>query len=178
MLVREVSRSRLVFAGFALGLLALAACRDTGGEGEYFEISGKLFVFNYRMATATYLVTLKPLQPPRDGETAVATFEDPAGGAPIMVRQKIWPRLDKVTIESPPLRCVVKDKPYAVTVVIEGADGATRQTIKTTMTSSENQELLPDAPLVVGPVYTPNPELAGRPDGKLPGTGKGCAARS
>ena len=29
--------------------------------------------------------------------------------------------------------------------------------------------MLPDRPLVVGPVYTPNPELAGHPDGKLAG---------
>ncbi|HTV68390.1 MAG TPA: hypothetical protein VMF90_07625 [Rhizobiaceae bacterium] len=153
----------------ALGLLALGACRDTAGEGEYFEITGKLFVFNYRVATATYLVTLGPLQPMREGETAVATFEDPAGGTPIVVRQKIYPKLDKTTIESPPLECVVKDKPYAVSIRIEGQDGAVLQTIETTMTSSENQDLLPDRPLVVGPLYTPNPDLAGHPDGKLEG---------
>jgi len=174
--MRDIRYNRKFLTIFAIGLLALASCRDTGGEGEYFEISGKLFVFNYRVATATYLVTLKPLQPPRDGETAVASFEDPAGGAPIVVRQKIWPKLDKTTIESPPLNCVAKDKPYAVSIVIEGADGATKQTIKTTMTSSEDQELLPDAPLVVGPAYTPNPDLAGHPDGKLPGVHKECPA--
>lgn len=172
--MREVSRRRSSAASFLLGLLVLAACRESGGEGEYFEISGKLFVFNYRVATATYLVTLKPLQPPRDDETAVATFEDPAGGAPIVVRQKIWPKLDKTTIESPPLRCVVKDKPYAVSIAIQGADGATRQTIETTMTSSQDQTLLPDVPLVVGPLYTPNPALAGHPDGKLPGAKAAC----
>ncbi|BCH30751.1 hypothetical protein MesoLjLc_26810 [Mesorhizobium sp. L-8-10] len=164
----------------AVSLLALAvlgACRESGDEGEHYEISGKLFIFNYRVATATYLVTLKPLQPPRDDETAVATFEDPAGGEPIVVRQKIWPKLDKTTIESPPLRCVAKDRPYAVSIAIEGADGATRQTIRTTMVSSEDQALLPDAPLVVGPAYTPNPDLAGHPDGKLPGATRSCPPR-
>jgi hypothetical protein len=157
--------------------LALVACRESGGEGEYFATAGKLFVFNYRVATATYLVNLKPLKAVGDGETAVATFEDPAGGEPIVVRQKIWPRLDKTTIESPPLRCVVKDKPYAVKIEIVGPDGAVMQTIKTTMTSSEDQKILPDRPLVVGPVYTPNPELAGRPGGKLDVTNEaGCPA--
>ncbi len=149
------------------GLLALGACRESGGQGEYFEISGKLVVFNYRVATATYLVNLKPLRPVGEEETAVATFEDPAGREPIVVRQKIWPKLEKTTIESPPLRCIVKDKPYAVSIEIEGPDGTIIQTIKTTMISSEDQKLLPDRPLVVGPIYTPNPELAGRPDGKL-----------
>ena len=32
--------------------------------------------------------------------------------------------------------------------------------------------MLPDRPLVVGPLYTPNPELVGHPDGKLPGEPK------
>lgn len=155
----------------AAALLALAACRDSGADGEHFRIAGKLFVFNYRVATATYLVNLVPAQPPQGDETAVASFEDPAGGAPIVVRQKIWPKLDKTTIESPPLRCVVKDRPYAVSIRIEDAAGAVLQTIDTTMTSTEDQTLLPDKPLVVGPVYTPNPELAGHPDGKLPDSG-------
>lgn len=151
-----------------VGLLAIASCRESGGEGNLFEISGKMFVFNYRVATATYLVTLKPLQPMREGDVAVATFQNPAGGDDIVVRQKVWPKLDKVTVESPPLRCVVKDKPYNVAIKIEDSAGAIRQTINTTIVSSEDQTLLPDRPLVVGPAYTPNPELAGHADGKLP----------
>src|SRR5688500_9735141 len=91
-LMSEPRTTRLVAVIFVAGLLALGGCR---GEGEYFEISGKLFVFNYRVATATYLVNLKPLQPVGEGETAVATFEDPAGGDPIVVRKKIWPKTDK-----------------------------------------------------------------------------------
>ena len=158
----------ILLAGFAL-----VSCRDAGPEGELFAISGKLFVFNYRVATAVYLVTLNPLQPPEDGLTAVGTFEDPAGGEPIVVRQRVWPKLGKVTLESPPLRCVAKGRPYAVSIVIEDISGAPRQRIETTMTSSEDQSRLPDRPLVTGPFYTPNPELAGRPDGQIDGT-DGC----
>lgn len=159
---------RARFTSLLVAMLALGACRDTGGEGEYFQIDGKLFVFNYQVATATYLVNLRPLQPIGEGQTAVASFENPAGGEPIVVRQKIWPKLEKATIESPPLRCVVKDRPYQVSIRIEGADGRVMQTIETTMTSSEDQDLLPDRPLVVGHWYQPNPDLAGHPDGKLP----------
>ena len=77
-----------------------------------------------------------------------------------------------MTLESPPLTCVVKDRPYAVSIRIEDADGTVLQTIETTMTSSLDQSILPDRPLVVGPVYTLNPDLAGHPDGKLPGEPK------
>lgn len=163
---RFVSRS--LAAAVLVGLLGVAACRESGGEGEYFAIDGKIFVFNYRVATATYLVNLVPVQPVEDGQTAVASFENPDGGETIVVRKKIWPKLAKTTIESPPLRCVVKDRPYKVSIRIEGPDGALRQTIETTMASTEDQTILPDRPLVVGPLYTPNPELAGHPDGKLP----------
>jgi len=163
-----------VFAAVALATLLAGAsgCRDSGGEAELFRLDGKLFVFNYRVATATYLVNLVPLRPVTEGQSAVASFENPAGGDAIIVRQKIWPNLPKTTIESPPLRCVVKDRPYKVSITIEGADGGVLQTIETTMASSQDQTLLPDRPLVVGPVYTPNPDLVGHPDGKLPDSGE------
>jgi hypothetical protein len=154
-----------------LGLIGISACRESGGEGEYFRIDGKIFVFNYREARATYLLNLAPLQPVEDGQTAVVSFEDPAGGEPLVVRQKIWPKMPKTTIESPPLRCVVKDRPYAISIRIEGPDRAVMQTIETTLASVDDQSILPDRPLVVGPLYTPNPELAGHPDGKLPESG-------
>jgi hypothetical protein len=155
----------------ALALIGASACRDSGDEGEFFRLDGKIFVFNYRVATATYLVNLAPLRPVEEGQFAVVSFEDPAGGGDIVVRKKIWPKLPKTTIESPPLRCVVKDRPYKVSIRIEGPDGSVLQTIDTTMASSEDQTLLPDRPLVVGPLYTPNPELVGHPDGKLPDSG-------
>ena len=69
---------------------------------------------------------------------------------------------------------MVKDHPYQVSIRIEGPDGDLLQAIETTMVSSQDQAMLPDRPLVVGPGYQPNPELAGHPDGKLPG-GRGVA---
>lgn len=170
---RKFLRSAAALAGLAL--LALAGCRDSGGEGEHFELSGRLFVFNYRVATVRYMVTLRPLKPAGEGEVAVASFENPAGGQAIAVRQKIWPLSEKVTIESPPLECVVKDRPYKVSIVIEGAKGEQMQLIETTMVSSQDQSMVPDKPLVVGPFYDPNPEVKGHPDGRLPqGRGVNC----
>lgn len=162
----EHARIRPVLASILLAPLLLGACRDTG---KLFEVSGRLMVFNYRVATVNYLVTLNPIQPIGEGQIAVTTFENPAGGAPLVVRQKLFPEHKKVTIESPPLECVVKDRPYKVSIRIEGQDGALLQEIETTMVSSQDQSMLPDRPLVVGPGYEPNPELAGHLDGRLPG---------
>ena len=86
---------------FLVGLLCLGACRDAG-EGDYVNVSGKIFVFNYRIAEATYLLTLAKLRPLPDGSMLETTFENPAGGDPMIVRQKIWPTMEKITIESPP----------------------------------------------------------------------------
>ncbi|TIT75910.1 MAG: hypothetical protein E5W56_15745, partial [Mesorhizobium sp.] len=102
------------------------------------------------------------------GQVAVVNFQNPAGGDPIVVNQKIWPKLPHITLTSPPLTCVVKDKPYSVSIRIEDSSGTLLQSIDTTMTSSEDQTMLPDRPLVIGPNYELNPDLAGHPDGKLP----------
>ncbi|TPI48740.1 hypothetical protein FJW05_05110 [Mesorhizobium sp. B2-9-1] len=165
-MLRKLSRSALVGAAL-IAAFALGACRDTGKE-QLFAISGKLFEFNYRLAIATYVITLKPLRPMVDGQVAVVSFQNPAGGEPLVVNQKIWPKLPHITLTSPPLSCVVKDKPYKVSIRIQDASGTLLQSIDTTMTSSEDQTMLPDRPLVIGPKYELNPDLAGHPDGRLP----------
>ncbi|ESY83645.1 hypothetical protein X740_01180 [Mesorhizobium sp. LNHC221B00] len=172
-MLRRISRS-VVVGAMLIAAVALGACRDTGkdGEGKLFEVSGKIFVFNYRLARATYVVTLRPLQPIGEGQVAVASFQNPAGGAPIVVEQKVWPKLGKVSLESPALTCIVKNKPYAIAISIKGADGAVLQKIETTLMSTEDQSILPDRPLVIDQLYTANPDLAGHPDGKLPGEPK------
>ncbi len=156
-------------AGLKLAVLAFLAfaggCRESGNE-DYLVLTGKVFIFNYRVATATYVVTFAKAKPVPDGSTVLAVFENPAGGDPLRIEQKVWPLSDKVALESPPLSCVVKDKPYHFSVSLIGPDKAMLQTVESTLTGTLDQTVLPDRPLVVGPVYTPNPELVGHPDGK------------
>ena len=150
-------------AGALLGLaLLLFGCQRE--REKLVEVSGHIFVFNYRVASATYLVTLNKTGTIPDGATAVAEFEDPAGGAPIVVREAIFPAWDKITLQSPNISCVVKDRPYAVAIRILDAKGATLQELKTQLVSDVDQSVLPGKPLVIGPGYDRNPEVF-KPDG-------------
>ncbi|MCL6706801.1 hypothetical protein M8R20_07310 [Pseudomonas sp. R2.Fl] len=149
-----------LLAGFALfaGLISAAGCQREEEKGP-FVLSGRIFVFNYRVARATYVVTLAR-KAPLPGEGVIETsFENPAGGAPLVTRTKVSPAATGVALESPAVHCIVKGRPYTVTIRVLGADDKPIQTIETSVTSSLDQTVLPAKPLVVGPLYTPNPEV-------------------
>lgn len=153
------TRNRLTLAVCLLAAATgLSACqRETGPDP--LELTGKVFVFNYRLAYATYMITLIKTEPVPDGSTVVATFENPAGGPPLTVDRKLFAKLDKVVLESPELTCVEKQRPYSVTIEVKGPDGAILQTLKTSVTSSLDQDVLPAQALVVGPAYDKNPDV-------------------
>ena len=148
---------RLALLSLLAGVILLAGCRDSG-KGDYVNVSGKIFVFNYRIAQATYLLTLAKLRKLPDGSTLETTFENPAGGNPYVIRQKIWPMMDKITVESPPVKCVKANHPYKVVMRLEDENGIVLQTIERDMVSDVDQSVMPDKPLVVGPFYDPNPD--------------------
>lgn len=156
---------------FVFGLLASSACLNGCREvksDDYFALSGQVFIFNYRIATATYVVTLDRLHPAPEGSVAVADFENPAGGALLSVEEKIWPEMQKLSFESPQLSCVIKGKPYAISIRIVNSEGEILQKIESTLRSTLDQSVLPDRPLVIGQGYEANPDMVGHPDGKLP----------
>jgi hypothetical protein len=157
---------RLVF--LLAALLLVVACKDPSRSG-YVELTGRVFIFNPRMATATYVVSLGILKPLPEGTQVEAVFDNPAGGDRIVVSQLTRVVAGKVAVESPSLLCIKKDKRYAFEITLQDASGAVLQTISSSIASSLDQSILPDAPLVVGPGYEPNPELKGNPAGKLPG---------
>ncbi len=141
-----------------LGILALSACQREAAD-EPLHLTGKIFVFNYRLAYATYMLTLERTKPVPEGSTVAARFENPAGGAALTLEQKVFAQQTKVVLESPDLSCVRKDKPYAVTIDLKGPDGDLLQTIETTVTSNVDQDVLPAKPLVVGAGYEKNPQV-------------------
>ncbi|MDL2404541.1 hypothetical protein PY650_02490 [Rhizobium calliandrae] len=151
-------RTKAIVLMAAIAGLALAGCQRQADNGPT-ELSGRLFVFNYRVASASYMITLKKIAPIPEGTTAVAEFENPMGGDPLVVREKIYTFWDKITLESPDLRCVRKDRPYSVSIKLVDASDKTLQTIKTEVKSDLDQTVLPTRPLVVGPSYTKNPDV-------------------
>ncbi|MBP1882761.1 lipoprotein [Sinorhizobium mexicanum] len=141
-----------------LAAAVLAGCqRETGPDP--LKLTGKMFVFNYRLAYAAYMITLNKSEPVPDGSVVVARFENPAGGEALTLERKLFPKLDKVVLESPEISCVKKERPYTVTIEVKGPDGAMLQKLETTVTSDVDQDVLPAKPLVEGPAYDKNPEV-------------------
>jgi hypothetical protein len=149
--------SLMALVAFA-ALAILPACQRED-VNEPLKLSGKVFIFNYRVAQATYVITLARNGPLPEESFAVTQFENPAGGAPIETRTKIFPFWQKVALESPPVHCIVKGKPYAIAIRVVDKDDNLLQAIDTTLTSTLDQTIMPGKPLVVGPIYTPNPEV-------------------
>ncbi|QRM54898.1 hypothetical protein [Sinorhizobium sp. BG8] len=148
----------------ALACLA-AGCQRQSGENP-LELTGKMFIFNYRLAYATYMVTLNRTVPVPEGSKVEAQFENPAGGDPLVLSQKLFPKVDKVILESPDVTCVKKERPYKVTIRVTDPDGKVLQTLETSVISNLDQDVLPAKALVVGPAYDKNPEVF--KDGKTP----------
>lgn len=139
-------------------LLGLAACQREKPE-ELFQLTGRIFVFNYRVSEASYMVTIEQVQAIPDGLSVVARFTDPTGGAPIEIIRPAWPKLTKVALASPPIRCVKAGIPYPVQIDIRDQAGRVLQTLNTSVTSTIDQSVLAAKPLLVGPVYVPNREV-------------------
>lgn len=145
---------RFIFAAPAIwAALLLASCN---ASGDYLAVVGGGFIFNYRIAEATYGIALKPMRElPADGAIE-ATFENPAGGEPIVVRKAGPFNPTRIALATPPIQGVVAKRPYKVSVVL--SDGAAKilQTIEKTYASELDQSALPERPLAIGPGYQKN----------------------
>jgi len=136
----------------AFVVLLLVACVD---ESRYLDLAGGGFLFNYRNATATWEIVLLPRRDPPEGAVIEVTFENPAGGAPIVLERPARGG-GRIEFESPPLQGVVKDKPYRVVVLLKAAEGEELLRIEKDYVSQLDQSVLPERPLAIGPGYQRN----------------------
>jgi hypothetical protein len=149
----------LRLAALTLALL-VAACEDASKPP--LALAGGGFIFNYRIAEVFYGVSLKPQRRIAAGAVLEGEFENPAGGPNLIVRETLGEPKLVYALQTPPLKGVKAGKPYRVEVrLIEG--GKITGRVARTFTSDLDQEMLPEAPLTIGPGYTPNPDLPKKP---------------
>jgi hypothetical protein len=147
-----------------LASLLLTGCQREAED--YITVNGKVFIFNVRLARAFYMLTLNRLEATPDDAVVTAEFEDPSGGPPLIKQQKVFPKMNRIDLQSPDVNCVVTGRPYKIKITLRDAGGATLQTIETTLSSTLDATMLPEKALVLGAKYDRNPE-AFNPDGSI-----------
>lgn len=143
---------------FAIGW----ATREDRSDSPYLHISGGGFIFNYRNAEAYYGFTAEVARPVENGAILEASFDDPAGGPPIVVRERLTTMTRRYAVRTPPLRGIEAGKPYKVSIKVYDRQGQSLiwQTERSYV-SQVGDEVLPEAPLTVGPGYHQPEGLSG-----------------
>ena len=139
-----------------LAAIALAAaCSEPDPASPYLEFAGGGFVFNYRLATADYGFVARPRRRlPAEGQLE-AVFENPAGGAPLVVREPVRAGRTQYVFRTPPLEGVRAGRDYRVELRVRDAGGRVLASYARTFRSDADQGVLPARPPVVGPGYQP-----------------------
>jgi hypothetical protein len=141
---------------FAIGWLS----REDPSKKPYLEILGGGFIFNYRVPEVYYGFTAMVEKPLAVGSIVEVTFENPAGGDPLVVSQRVNARTPRYAFRSPPVHGVVAQKPYHVTIRIY--DRQRKEliwTMERDYKSVISDKVMPEKPLTVGPGYHRNPDL-------------------
>ena len=141
----------------ALGLVVLIALSACSGDSPYVVVSGGGFIFNYRIAEATAGIVAEVARPLPEGGAVEASFENPAGGPPIVEAKPVTPDRRRFSFITPPLAGIKADTDYVVVVRVLDAEGKEVQRIDTKVHSDLDQSILPKAPLTFGPGYARNP---------------------
>lgn len=158
----------LSLKSIVLGALALCAVlfafgwywRDDPAGDPYLKILGGGFMFNYRQGEVFYGFTAQVVRPLASGSIIEATFEDPAGGAPLVVSERVSTMTDRYALRTPPVRGVEAKKPYHVAIRVYDREKKTLLwNAEQTYASQISDRIVPDKPLTIGPGYHRNPDL-------------------
>ncbi|MEZ5812139.1 MAG: hypothetical protein R3D45_12075 [Rhizobiaceae bacterium] len=157
-----ITLPRIVVVGVALVAVLLAVgwmTREDPAAKPYLKVLGRGFLFNYRVADVTYGFTAIVIRPLPVGSVIEADFEDPQGGPPVTVRQRVGTDTVRYGFQSPPVRGVEAGKPYRVTLRVFDREEKERLWTDTfTVTSQISDTVVPDEPLTIGPGYALNPD--------------------
>lgn len=150
-------RNAAVISVLMASAFALGAC--TKNADRYMEIAGGGFLFNYRLAEATVGLLIAPTRELPEGAIIEVTFENPAGGPPIVMRKDASQTKSQIEFTTPPLSGIVANKDYLMNIRLLASNGSEIEHIDKNFHSELNQSVLPPKPLTIGPGYTPNPDL-------------------
>lgn len=166
---RTAQTNRMIYAaggGVALLLAVLFAIgwatREDPSDKPPIEILGGGFILNYRIADTYYGFTAHVTRPLASGSIIEASFEDPAGGPPFVVRERVSPMTDRYAMRSPSLFELEAGRPYAVAIRVldrEGTEEIWSETV--TYASRVGGDAVPRRALTVGPGYHRNPAQPG-----------------
>lgn len=160
-MVALVTPFRLVAASIALLAVLFAAgwaTRIDPNDKPVIAVLGGGFILNYRIADHYYGFTAVVQKPLESGSIIEAVFEDPAGGAPIVLRQRVSPATNRYDFRTPSLTGIEARRPYRVQVrVLDREETGEIYATELAFGSDVGSESLPAAPLTIGPGYARNP---------------------
>lgn len=107
--MRAFSFRNIIIAALALCAVLFVVgwfTREDPADAPYLKILGGGFMFNYREAEIFYGFTAQVVRPLASGSIIEATFEDPAGGAPLVVSERVSTMTDRYALRTPPVRGV------------------------------------------------------------------------
>ncbi|MCW9034965.1 MAG: hypothetical protein OQJ97_12160 [Rhodospirillales bacterium] len=118
------------------------------------EFSGGGFIFNYRLAIVDYGFVVKVNREPPAGATLETSFENPAGGPPIVDIQTVVPGNKGYMFRTPPVKGVEANKFYMATLkILEAETKKELASYSRSFNSDLDQSVLPEHPLTLGPGY-------------------------
>jgi hypothetical protein len=154
---------RRIIVGTGVLLLILFsfgwATRNDPSEKPYLGVLGGGFIYNYREGEEFYGLTTMVQKPLAEGSIIEVEFENPAGGQPLIVSERVSARTNRYAFHSPDVHGVVANKPYHVMIRIY--DRERKELIWSTTReykSDLDDNVVPKKPVVIGPGYTPNPD--------------------
>ena len=132
----------------------LASCESGNSDDKpYLAFVGGGFVFNYRLATADYGFVARALRTVPAGSIIEVAFDDPGGGAPIVLRQNTTAGRSSYVFRTPPLQGVRANHDYQVVMRLLNPGQGEFARYRKSFRSQADQKVLPVAPPVVGPGY-------------------------
>jgi hypothetical protein len=153
-----VASAVLLIPLFAVGWLT----REDPANRPVLKVVGGGFMFNYRVADVYYGFTAVVQRPLPTGSIIEASFEDPGGGPPHVVRQRVGgAEATSYSMRSPNVRGVEAGKPYRVALrVFDREEKHLLWADGIAYVSQISDEVVPDQPLTIGPGYARNPEAS------------------